>query len=83
MSQVELEGAVSLKSRAYTNPLGCRTTMKPPLLGEGGEGRGGEGRGGEGGEGKGGKWRGEGKGGGEGRVESGYKLYRYINEYAE
>ena len=34
MSQVELEGAISLKSRAYTDPLGCRTTMKPPLLGE-------------------------------------------------
>ena len=38
MSQVELEGAISLKSRAYTDPLGCRTTIKPPL----GEVRGGE-----------------------------------------
>ena len=44
MSQVELEGAISLKSRAYTDPLGCRTTMKPPLLGEVKGGERGEGK---------------------------------------
>ena len=74
MSWLELNGAISLKSRAYTDPSGRRTTMKPPLSGEvegkeGREGRRGEGRGSRGGKEKGGGGRGEEGRGGERRED--------------